>query len=85
MVTPSLAWSATREVWSARDVTDALYDEVVTILSIRLNEERVRCTDVLDVSGKFPEPRKSPFLIMRGLPIVRAEMAVSSFDSLPHV
>lgn len=85
MVTPSLAWSATREAWSAREVTDTLYDQVVMFPDIRRNEERSGYTDVVDVAGKLPDPRKSPFLITRGLPIVHAEMAVSSFEPLPHV
>ena len=39
IVIPSLAWAATREIWSAPEVAEALDDEAVTLLDVRSRAE----------------------------------------------
>ena len=35
MVLPGLAWAATREIWWAPEVAEALDDEAITLLDVR--------------------------------------------------
>lgn len=39
MVIPGLAWAATREIWSAPEVAEALDDETIVLLDVRSREE----------------------------------------------
>ena len=39
MAIPRLAWAATREIWSAPEVAEALDDEAVTLLDVRSRAE----------------------------------------------
>jgi rhodanese-related sulfurtransferase len=39
MVIPGVAWTATREIWSAPEVAEALDDEAIVLLDVRSRDE----------------------------------------------
>ena len=39
MMLPGIAWAATREIWSAPEVAEALYEGAITLLDVRSRDE----------------------------------------------